>query len=110
MSELNPRRSGLVGVTREYKTWTFFRCNNQELILDMRTPDNVILPAVKIPMERASQLFIVPQPVRCTESISQDSREEPPQVDSKPCDAGSVNHEASNAENVKPVILKSIKR
>ena len=108
ISELNPRRSGLVEVPREYNTWTFFRYrdNNRDLIVDMRTHSNLIPPSVTIPMEGASQLFIVPQPMRSTELISQDSREEPIQVISKPCDAGSVQYEASNAENVKFPISK----
>ena len=41
-----------------------------------------------------------------TELILQVSREEPIQVISKPCDAGSVQHEAMNVENVKSQILK----
>ena len=60
-----------------------------------------------IPKEGASRLFIAQHHGRCTESISQDSGEEPPKVISKSCDAGSVKHEASDAENVNSPISKA---
>ena len=55
---------------------------------------------------RSIATFIVPQSMRSTELISQDSREEPIQVILNACDAGSVQYEASNAENVKSRISK----
>ena len=61
-----------------------------------------VFPVVTNQKEGASrlQVFIAQHHVRCTESISKNSREEPSKVISKPCDAGSVKYEASNAENV----------
>ena len=103
ISELNPRQVGLEGVPREYNMWLFFRYNNKDLVHDMAT-GTFVFPVVT---KGASQLFIAPHHGRFTEMISQDSREEPPKVISKPCDAGSVKHEASKAENVKFPILKA---
>ena len=77
ISELNPRRSGLLGVPRQFDTWTFSLHNNRELILEMMTPKHFVLPAVTIPKEGASQLFVVPLAMHSTESILQVTRAEP---------------------------------
>ena len=44
ISELNPRRSGLVGVPREFNSWTFFRYCNRELILEIKTRSTLCYP------------------------------------------------------------------
>ena len=103
ISELNPRRVGLEGVPREYDMWLFFRYSNKDLVHDMAS-GTFLFPVVT---KGASQLFIAPHQGRCTESTSQDSREEPPKVISKPCDAGSVKHIDSDAENVNSPISKA---
>ena len=84
----------------------FFRYNNKEIMRDM-TSGSLVFPVVTIPKEEAFQLFIAPQHGRCTEFILQDSREVPAKVISKPYDAGSVKHDAGNAENVKSQISKT---
>jgi hypothetical protein len=90
ISELNQRRSGLVGLTRKCDTWVFYQGMNRVPIMDLMPPDQFVHLAVPIPQEGASQLFGVPHFKRSADSTSQDLRDEP-QVILKPYDLAALN-------------------
>ena len=82
--ELNLNRGDLLGVTRHFDIYTFYRYNNnKDLVRDM-TSGAFVFPVVTL-IQEAPRHFIASQPERGTELMLQDSREEPPKVISKPC-------------------------
>ena len=91
--ELDPNSGDLLGVTRHFDIYTFYRYNNKDLVWGM-TSGAFVFPVVTLTQE-APRPFIAPQPERGTESMLQYSREEPPKVIPKPCDSGSEDFDAS---------------
>ena len=104
--KLNPVCSNIQDVPLSYYSWEFFRGPNSEPNKAKHMSGHFTAAAVTSHMAGQSQLVKEPQPERLTESMSQDSREEPLiQVISKPSDSDSVSYNVSCVENVTPQII-----
>ena len=111
ISKLNPVRSVIAEMPRDYETWLFFQIANCELNKTQQIYEYFAATAVTNPRGVVSQLLNGPQVKRFNESTSQDSRQEPlvqviSNLDSKSSDTSNVVNDASNAENVNPQIQK----
>ena len=102
----NPVRSNIRDVLLSYEAWEFFWGPNRDFNKAKHMNGHFTAAAVTSHMAGASKLLKEPQPGRLTESISQESREEPlMHVTAKPSDSDSVSHDVSNVENVTPQII-----
>ena len=104
---LNPVTQGPIALYSD--AWDFFRNPDRELNKATVMEGHFTGAAVTRQMSRAPQLLNAPQYQRPNESISQDSREEHPQVISKSSEADTVTHKVSNTEKItSPIIVSAI--
>ena len=106
VATLNPVSMGTIALY--YETWDFFRNPSRELNKARVMVGYFTAAAVTRQMSSAPQPLYEPQEPRPIESISQDSREEPPQVISKSSEADNVIHDDSNADNINSSIRVSL--
>jgi hypothetical protein len=73
ISKLNPIRTGLVGISREYETGVFCDIMHRDLILELMPPDQFVTSVMTFPWRDTSQLLGVPRIMRYPRSALQDS-------------------------------------